>query len=327
MDNETYYIDCDCGERVRREIKYLAPGVLAGFVCPVCGAVTLARSPGKRKHRREQTEAIEAQVLSIFKEERPRLTIRHIFYMLASREVIPKSESGYRRTLYHLKHMRRNGAIPYGWLADNTRYRLKPKTHSGLGAALEDMQRYYRRDLWDNANAHVEIWVEKDAVAGVINTITDEYDVPLFVARGYSSDTFIYTTAEEIIEIDKPVYLYHFGDFDPSGRNAALKIHEGLMEHGASHNFEIAAITEQQINDYNLPTRATKKSDPRTKAWGNRPSVEIDALPAPILRQLVESCILRHVDQNELTMLRNIEEAEKETLQEVRENMMWSGMT
>jgi hypothetical protein len=142
------------------------------------------------------------------------------------------------------------------------------------------------------------------------------------VARGYSSQTLIYEAAEQIKQIGKTAYIYHFGDFDPSGVDAAYKIEMGLWMHGVDVHFERVAITEEQIYIYQLPMRETKASDPRSKAWGNKPSVELDALPAPILRDLVRDCIENHIDPTEWERLRLIEERERATLAEVRQNLV-----
>jgi hypothetical protein len=236
--------------------------------------------------------------------------------------VVPKTENGYRQTCYQLKLMRERALIPHGWIADNTRYHIKPDTDRSLSSALARWQASYRRDLWVNQDVYVEIWVEKDALAGVISPVTEEYDVPLFVARGYSSMTFIYDAAEYIKSLRKPTHIYHFGDFDPSGVDAAKKIQRGLWKHGAFVFFEQVAVTEEQIESLELPIRETKSSDPRSKSWGDKPSVELDALPAPVLRDLVRDCIERHIDHNELERTRLIELREREALDEVRRNLV-----
>ena len=91
---------------------------------------------------------------------------------------------------------------------------------------------------------------------------------------------------------------------------------------GQTYNFERMAITPEQIEAMDLPTRATKRSDPRSKGWGNKPSVELDALPAPTLRELVRECIERHLDSHALAMSRLIEQNEKVTLAEFRKNFV-----
>ena len=87
--------------------------------------------------------------------------------------------------------MRRAGELPYGWITDGTRLRLKPRTWSSAQAALDNTARMYRRDLWIDQGVHVEMWTEKDAIRGVIYPVTAEYDVPLMISRGYRSETFL----------------------------------------------------------------------------------------------------------------------------------------
>jgi hypothetical protein len=271
---------------------------------------------------RSNSFIIQKTIFQVFEELQPRLTVRQIYYALTVRGVVPKTENGYRQTCYQLKKMREERLIPHGWIADNTRYHVKPRTDGNLSSALERWQKSYRRDLWTNQDVYVEIWVEKDALAGVISPVTADYDVPLFVARGYSSMTFIYEAAEDIKRIGKPAYIYHFGDCDPSGVDAANKIEIGLLRHGADVHFERVAITEEQIETLHLPVRETKASDPRSLRWGNRPSVELDALPAPVLRELVRECIEQHIDHDILERTLLIEQREREVLTAVNEKLV-----
>jgi hypothetical protein len=276
----------------------------------------------KKYNTRSNSSLIQSEILRLFLEMEPRLTVRQIYYALTVRGFVPKTENGYRQTCYQLKKMREKKIIPHGWIADNTRYHIKPATDRSLSSALERWQQSYRRDLWASQDVYVEIWVEKDALAGVISPVTAEYDVPLYVARGYSSMTFIYDAAEDIKRIGKPAYIYHFGDYDPSGVDAADKIEIGLLQHGADVYFKRVAVTKEQIDSLHLPVRETKPSDPRSKNWGNRPSVELDALPAPVLRELVRASIERHIDHEVLDRTRLIEQKERETLAAVRKNLV-----
>jgi hypothetical protein len=276
----------------------------------------------KKYNTRNNSLKIQKAVLGIFEDLKPRLTVRQIYYALTVKGVIPKTEGGYRQTCYQLGKMRELEIIPYGWIADNTRWQIKPRTDRSLEDALARWQSAYRRDLWDNQPDYVEIWVEKDALAGVISPITVEYDVPLYVCRGYSSMTFLYEAAEYIKELQKPAYIYHFGDFDPSGVDAAYKVRDGLLKHGADIHFERMTVTPKQIKKLKLPTRETKKKDPRSRVWGDKPSVELDAIPAPILRELVRECIERHLDGISLEVTRLIEQRERETLSEFSKNFV-----
>ena len=54
----------------------------------------------------------------------------------------------------------------------------------------------------------------KDALSGVILPVTSKYDVPLMVARGYASLSFLSEAAQYMEAEKRPVFIYHLGDFD-----------------------------------------------------------------------------------------------------------------
>jgi hypothetical protein len=159
------------------------------------------------------------------------------------------------------------------------------------------------------------VWCEKDALAGVLLEETKVYDVPLMVARGYSSISFIHSAAKTIEAKGKPAYIYHFGDLDPSGVDAARDIDVKLRRYApdAEIHFERPAVSRAQVEEWNLPSRPTKPQDTRAKKFVGT-SVELDAIPADKLRQLVRECIERHVDQEQLKVLKVAEESERELL-------------
>jgi hypothetical protein len=114
-----------------------------------------------------------------------------VYYALTVRGVIEKNEIEYHRTVIRLlTEMREAGQIPFEWIADNTRWQRKPSTFTGIESCLNSTARFYRRDLWAAMPVNVEVWCEKDALAGVLMEETEIYDVPLMVARGYSSISF-----------------------------------------------------------------------------------------------------------------------------------------
>ena len=211
--------------------------------------------------------------------------------------------------------MRRAGELPYNWLADNTRWQRKPRTFNSVEDALRDTAAFYRKNLWADADCYVEIWLEKDALAGVVFPVTALYDVPLMVARGYASLSFLYSAAEAINELVVPAYIYHFGDFDPSGVNAGEKIEETLRELApdAEIYFERIAVTPEQIAEWDLPTRPTKASDTRSKNFGEI-SVELDAIEPNQLRAIVQAAIEQHLPQEQFEILKVAEESERDLI-------------
>jgi hypothetical protein len=246
------------------------------------------------------------------------MTVRQVFYQGTILLLIEKSEEGYRKAQTDLTVMRREGWLPYDWLADNTRWQRKPQTYDGITDALEATASFYRKSLWAHADCYVEIWLEKDALAGVILPVTSEYDVPLMVARGYASLSFLHSAATFIATLGVPVFIYHLGDFDPSGVNAGEKIEQTLREMAphADITFERLAVLPEQIVAWNLPTRPTKKSDSRAKNFGAL-SVELDAIEPNRLRGIVRAAIERHLPANELAVLKAAEESERTTLHDM----------
>jgi hypothetical protein len=253
-------------------------------------------------------------LLEIIAEQRP-MTVRQVFYQATVRGIVEKAESGYAKVQTDLVEMRRSGQLPYSWLADNTRWQRRPRTFSSIEQALADTARFYRKSLWDDIGSYVEIWLEKDALAGVVMPVTSEYDVPLMVARGYASLSFLHSAAEQIADLDVPAYIYHLGDYDPSGVNAAEKIGQTLRElaPNAEIHFQRIAVTPRQIIEWKLPTRPTKQSDTRSKGFGDI-SVELDAIAPEMLRGLVRTYIEDHLPEHQLRILKVAEESERSML-------------
>ncbi len=149
-------------------------------------------SPIKRaRATKAQMAARRAALHEIVAAMRP-MTVRQAYYQAVVRDLVEKTDGGYDKVQTALVAMRRSGALPYGWIVDNTRWQRRPTTFTSIEEALEDTARLYRKSLWADADCHVEVWLEKDALAGVVYPVTATYDVPLMVARGYSSLSFLY---------------------------------------------------------------------------------------------------------------------------------------
>ena len=239
-------------------------------------------------------------------------SVRQGFYQAEVNSIVEKTENGYEKVQRGIVWLRQNRRIPFGWISDATRWMRKPHSFDSIEAALQNTVQTYRRAVWHDAAVHVEFWIEKDALAGTIYDVTAEYDVPLLVARGYSSITFLHSAAEVIAASGKPAYVYHLGDWDPSGQDAADHIERKLREYapGSEIHFEKLAVTARQITEWHLPTRPTKASDSRSKHWAGD-LVELDAIPPDHLRQLVRNAIERHITPERLAVIEVAEQSER----------------
>ena len=191
----------------------------------------LSGIPNKKpkRHRVTKTGLVDrrAALLEIVRAAQP-ATVRQIFYLASVRGIVAKDEGGYSRVQIDLVDMRRSGQLPYGWIVDHTRWQRRPVTFDSIEEALANTAAVYRKALWRDAGSYVEIWLEKDALSGAILQITDKFDVPLMVARGYASETFLHAAGKYMAAVEKPCFVYHFGDFDPSGQDAARAIEKSL---------------------------------------------------------------------------------------------------
>ncbi len=222
--------------------------------------------------------------------------------------------------------MRNEHLIPFDWIADHARWVQQPETWNSPRDAIQDVRDRYRRPFWVNQDVYVQVWLEKDALAGIVSRVTDPYDVPLMVTRGYPSVSFLHLAAETIEEQakpvyeeqDKPTYLYYIGDWDPSGMDIPIKVEDGIREYApdVELHFERIAVTEDQIARYDLPTRPTKTTDSRSKHFQGE-SVEVDAIKADDLQTIVNEKITEHLDQAALDSVMVAEESDRKNLDEL----------
>lgn len=279
--------------------------------------------PKMRKRRTTaEMQAIREGLYRLAAEHQP-MTVRQLFYRMVVEGLIPKTQAQYKGTVVRLAgEMRESGDLPWGWIVDETRLMRKPKSYDDLEDALAGMQELYRRDIWATADVYVEVWAESDSAAGVIYPVTSSWDVPLMASKGFASKTFCRSTAKTIERSGKPGVILYVGDHDPSGvfidRDIEAKIRR--YSPGVDLTFRRIAVTEEQIAEWNLPSSPAKKSDSRAKSFDGQ-AVEVEAIPPRQLNRLVEASILEYVDDDHYSRMMEVEQAERRTLQQVRQSM------
>jgi hypothetical protein len=279
-------------------------------------------SPIKRTRRTQaQMGDVLRSIQTILAGEDGQITIRHLFYRLVGLNVIEKTEAAYKGLCGHLSKWRRSEEIPWAAFADNTRWHIRHETFDGVEDALRNTAETYRRNLWGTQPFFVEVWVEKDAIAGIVANTANSFGVPVFVARGFASLSSLYSAAQtfrEAVEAGKKVIIYHFGDYDPSGVAAGESMLRAFRDDfGVELQFTRAAVTKEQIRKLKLPTRPVKQSDTRAAKWTGGECVELDSMPPQAIRALVEACITRHIDARQWAILKQTEAGEREQLKQI----------
>ena len=150
------------------------------------------------------------------------MTVRQVFYQLVTRGVIEKTEEQYQGTVIRLMtEMRLDGSLPYSLVVDESRRVRITKTYDSVARrASSKLTNFYGRSALAQAPDYIEIWCEKDALAGALWDVTSEYDVPVDGVAGHAVARVLHASAQAIrnaAERDKKTFIYQFGDHDPSG--------------------------------------------------------------------------------------------------------------
>jgi hypothetical protein len=278
-------------------------------------------------------------IREVLENEHP-LTARQVFYRLVVRGDIEKTENEYKTTVIRLLTEMRMwslqyideeespaGTIPFDWIIDESRGTKETQTFDGIADALAYAARYYRRNaLQEIASDYIEVWIEKEGLAGIVWDVASDYDVPVVPTKGFQSLTKLYDAFERIRAAyddgKERAILYQFGDYDPSGVLIPAAIESRMLEFCERHDCPLpeivrVALTKEQIERYRLPSRPTKKDGNKHAKDFDGDSTEIEALTSVVLRDMVRDCIERHIDPEELAELRADEDVERNRLIEI----------
>jgi hypothetical protein len=254
------------------------------------------------------------------------VTVRGVFYLAESAGLVPKDDAkGYRPVQRELLKMRREGGIPWGYITDGSRTVYGLNRYAGLESYARQVARNYRRDYWHDSPEYVEIWLEKEALRGVISPVViDEFGLDLYVTKGQPSATYLHEAAEDIANDGRPTYVYVLADFDPGGFRIFERIKEELrafVGDAAELHVRRLALTPYQVQLYGLPTRPGKEKDPNAaefkSRWGE--CVELDAMPPNTLRALVREKLESHMAPEYLRRLKLAEQEERRGLRQIQD--------
>jgi hypothetical protein len=262
--------------------------------------------------------AVREAIRAILAADHPQ-TVRQVFYQLVTRGIIEKSETEYQTTVIRLlTEMRLNDQVKWEWIIDSSRRAQTTRTFDNINDALADTAKFYRRSALRDCPDYIEIWCEKEALSGIIWDVASDYDVSVIPSKELPSLTLVYSSFVDIYhayKAGKQSYLYQFGDHDPTGVIIPQSLEYRLNEFCEKYNcpkpiIRRVALTEEQIKQYRLPTRPTKREGNRHARGFEGDSVELDALPSSELRRLVRQCIERHISEYQLGIVREAEKSE-----------------
>lgn len=231
------------------------------------------------------------------------LTLRQVYYQFVSRGWIDNKDTEYKRLGGIINDARLAGLISWEAIEDRTRYLRKKASWDDPSDIVGACAQQFHVDLWQGQKYRVEVWVEKDALVGVVESACDPLDVPFFSCRGYTSQTELWGAAQRLIQHRKngqiPLVL-HLGDHDPSGIDMSRDIQDRLYlfmsHHGVdAPEFKRLALNMDQVKAYGPPPNPAKLTDSRCRGYMEEhgdESWELDALEPSMLARLIRDNII-----------------------------------
>ncbi len=250
------------------------------------------------------------------------LTLRGLHYRLVSRGMT-NSIPHYKRVVSAMIKARWEGLVSFDTFSDHDREALGFTKYELTDLELKQSQaerqiglwmRSYNKNMWENQETYIEIWVEKKALQGVFQPICKRYDVALSPCKGYPSLTFLNDAADRFHQAKRshhPKILY-YGDYDPSGEDIPRSIGENLARMGVRVEVDRRLLLEHQVIEWDLPPAPAKLGDSRTAAWSGLGQVELDAIDPNDLQDNIEQAILEHRDEELYGELLETERSERD---------------
>lgn len=249
-----------------------------------------------------KTEAVIQQAEAIINDIRGQgytLSLRQLYYQFVSRDLIPNRDTEYKRLGSIINDARLAGRIDWTAIEDRGR-----NVAGGYGYdhdprdSVRAIGDYFQLDRWAGQNYRPEIWVEKDALSGVVGRVASELDVPYLACKGYMSQSEMWQAGRRFQQIHRrgqtPVVI-HLGDHDPSGVDMTRDIEDRLaMFAGIPVWVERVALNIEQVREYNPPPNPTKQTDSRSTGYMEQfgeECWELDALPPAVLAQVIRDAI------------------------------------
>lgn len=232
-----------------------------------------------------------------------RLTIRQLYYQLVARGHIENTVRSYNNVVGMMTKARLAGLIDWDAIEDRTRDVIQRSHWPSGGALLQACAKQYFEDMWEDQDYRVFVMVEKEALAGVLEPICNEWDCPLLPARGYPSATTLREFAKQrILNSQQQIVVLHLGDHDPSGMDMSRDLAErlSLFSRERVHiDFRRIALNMDQVEEQSPPPNPAKVTDTRfdkyQEQYGDE-SWELDALSPTYLHELVSTEVAGLVD-------------------------------
>jgi hypothetical protein len=233
------------------------------------------------------------------------LTLRQLYYQFVARDILANTDRSYSKLQSVISEGRMAGLVSWTAIEDRTRNLMGHRTYSSPKALFEESAAGYKRDLWLDQPWRPEVWVEKEALAGVVGQIASKLRVDFFACRGYNSQSEQWEAgrrfAARMQKGQRPI-VFHLGDHDPSGIDMTRDNRDRLTTFaGFPVTVVRLALNMNQIEELRPPPNPAKTTDSRydryEREYNTRQSWELDALDPKYIMDLIQTNVVRIRDE------------------------------
>lgn len=230
------------------------------------------------------------------------LTLRQLYYQFVARDYLPNNQRSYKNLGTAIDKARKAGLLDWNYIIDRTRNLMGWTTYLDPADLIAQTEDRYHLDLWEGQAYRVEVWVEKEALASVVQRAALSRGVDYFSCRGYVSQSELHAAGQRHRSYerdDQDVVVIHLGDHDPSGIDMTRDVQDRLELFGAHTKVRRIALNLDQIDLYNPPPNPAKLTDSRADSYIANYGVsswELDALDPATLNDLIITTIDSYLD-------------------------------
>lgn len=255
------------------------------------------------------------------------MTLRQLHYQFVSRDLYENTPKNYKRLGEVMSQGRLAGLVDWAHMEDRVRSLETLAKWSSPAEIIEAVANQYREDLWEGQTYRPEVWIEKDALVGVIERVCKRYQIDYFACRGYVSQSAQYEAAQRFIRARRRgqrIVVLHLGDHDPSGLDMTRE-NQAKFELLTGNRIEVRrlALNYDQVEQYDPPANFAKLTDTRAPeyiaTYGDK-SWELDALDPPVIEGLIDREVDSLLDRTKWARAKEAAERNRNLLEKASTN-------
>lgn len=256
------------------------------------------------------------------------LTLRQLYYQFVARDLIPNNMKSYKSLGGVINNGRLAGLIDWNAIEDRTRQLRERNTWGEPSQIVQACADQFAVNPWLDQEYWPEVWIEKDALIGVIEEVCRDLFVPYFACRGYVSQSEQWRAGQRWLhhrKAGRKVIVFHLGDHDPSGIDMTRDNDErGNMFSANGVEFRRLALNMDQVEQYDPPPNPAKMTDARFEGYVEQfgdSCWELDALEPAVISQLIRTNVEELIDDGPWEASEARSEAGRLRIQEIVDEM------